>query len=299
MIKEIEARQMLITNQRPAKWFGVKYYFNIYRGCMHGCIYCDSRSKCYQIENFDTEMLVKTNAIELLRKEIAYKRYRETIGFGSTSDPYVPIEKKYELTKQALDEVRKFRFPLFLLTKSNMVLRDINLINEINKQNYACVAFTITTADDKLAKIIEPNAPLPSERLKAMSVLSLMGIRTGVVVMPVLPYITDTEENMVNLVKSAKENDAKFIYPSYSVTLRDRQRDYFYERISDKTREKYIKRFRYDYQCTSPNYKKLKTAFEEACKEYDISREMPSYAKENSVTQLDFFKNSNKNLSSE
>ena len=290
MINEIIAKQMLITNPRPSYWFGVKYYFNIYRGCMHGCIYCDSRSECYKIENFDTDISVKTNSIELLKKELSKKRYRETIGFGSTSDPYVQIEKKYELTKQALEIVRDFRFPLFLLTKSNMVLRDIDIINQINKQNYACVAFTITTADDELAKIIEPNAPLPSERLKAMSILSVMGIRTGIVVMPTLPYITDTKENMINLVKSAKEHDAKFIYPSFSVTLRDRQREYFYEHIDKDIKQKYISRFKNYYSCSSPDYKKLKTIFEKTCKEYDISSTMPSYAKENAVTQLDFFK---------
>ena len=182
------------------------------------------------------------------------------------------------------------QFPLFLLTKSNLVIRDTEIISKINKQNYACIAFTITTTDDNLAKIIEPNAPLPSERLKAMSILSVMGIKTGVVVMPVLPYITDTEENVVDIVKQAKLHDAKFIYPSFGVTLRDRQRDYFYDHIDEGTRKKYIDKYKNYYQCTSPNYKKLKMAFLNSCREYDISSQMPSYAKETSVTQLSFFK---------
>jgi len=172
MIHEIEAKKLLITNPHPSSWFGVKYYLNIYRGCMHGCIYCDTRSECYNIDNFDTDISVKTNAIELLKKELLAKRFRETIGFGSASDPYVPIEKKYELTKQALEVVKDFRFPLSLLTKSNLVLRDADIISEISKQNYACIAFTITTADDELAKIIEPHAPLPSQRFQAMGILS-------------------------------------------------------------------------------------------------------------------------------
>lgn len=289
MINEIEAKRLLITNKHPSYWFGVKYYLNIYRGCMHGCIYCDSRSECYNIENFDTDISVKINSIELLKKELKTKRYRETIGFGSTSDPYIPIEKKYELTKRALEVVQEGRYPLFLLTKSNLVLRDIELISKINKQNYACIAFTITTTDDNLAKIIEPNAPLPSERLKAMSILAVMGIKVGVVVMPVLPYITDTEENITEIVKQAKLHDASFVYPSFGVTLRDRQREYFYNHINEETRKKYIDRYKNYYQCTSPNYKKLKIAFINACKEYNISGEMPSYAKESSVTQLSFF----------
>ena len=289
MIHEIEAKQMLITDKHPSYWFGVKYYLNIYRGCSHGCIYCDSRSECYHIDNFDKDISVKMNSIELLKKELSRKRYRETVGFGSTSDPYIPIEKDYELTKKALELVRDLRFPLFLLTKSNLVLRDINIISQINKQNYACIAFTITTTDDDLAKIIEPHAPLPSQRLKAMSILAMAGIKVGIVVMPTLPFITDTEENIVNLVKSAKEHDANFIYASFGVTLRDRQRDYFYNHINDDTRKKYIEKYKNYYQCSSPNYKQLKTAFIASCREHNISSEMPSYAKQNSVTQLKLF----------
>ena len=289
MIHEIYAKKLLITNKHPSYWFGVKHYLNIYRGCMHGCIYCDTRSECYQIDNFDTDISVKINAIELLEKELKSKRYRQTIGFGSASDPYVPIEKDYQLTKQALNLIKDFRFPLFLLTKSNMVARDIDIIEQINKQNYACVAFTITTTNDDLAKMIEPHASLPSDRLKAMSILSVLGIKTGAVIMPTLPYITDTVENITDIVKQAKINGASFVYPSFSVTMRDRQRDYFYDRIDPDTRGKYISRFKNYYQCTSPNYKKLKAAFINACNEHKISAEMPSYDKENSVAQLNFF----------
>lgn len=290
MIHEIEAKQILVTNKHPSYWFGVKYNLNIYRGCMHGCIYCDSRSECYNVDNFDTDISIKMNAIELLKKELSRKRYRETVGFGAMSDPYVQIEKKYEMTKQALNVIRDFRFPLFLLTKSNMVLRDIDIINQINKQNYACIAFTITTTDDNLAKIIEPNAPLPSERLKAMSVLAMMGIKVGVVVMPTLPFITDSEENIVNIVKKAKEHDASFVHAYFGMTLRDRQRDYYYEHIDKEIKEKYIQRYKNYYECKSPNYKKLKIAFNNICKECNIPNEMPTYEKANSVTQLDFFK---------
>lgn len=290
MINEIEAKRLLITNKHPSSWFGVKYYINIYRGCMHGCIYCDSRSECYGIDNFDTDISVKTNSIELLKKELSTKRYRETIGFGSTSDPYIPIEKNYELTKQALGIIKDLQFPLFLLTKSNLVIRDTEIISQINKQNYACIAFTITTADDELSKIIEPNAPLPSERFKAMSILSVMGIRTGAVVMPVLPYITDTGENIINIVKQAKLHDAQFVYPSFGVTLRDRQREYYYNHIDLNIKKKYIDKYKNYYQCTVPNYSNLKYTFINACKENNISYKMPSYVKENGSTQLSLFK---------
>jgi DNA repair photolyase len=177
-----------------------------------------------------------------------------------------------------------------LLTKSNLVARDIDIIQQIGKQNYACVAFTVTTADDDLAKIIEPRAPLPGERLKAMGILSVLGIKTGAVIMPTLPYITDTVKNITDIVKLSKQHGASFVYPSFSVTMRDKQRDYFFEHIDEETRNKYINRFKNYYQCTSPDYKKLKTAFVKACRELDISGEMPSYDKENSIAQLNFFK---------
>lgn len=287
-IKEIEAKRLLINNKRPPAWFGVKYYFNIYRGCSHGCIYCDSRSECYHIDKFDSEIEVKVNAIELLRNELSRKRYKDTIGFGSTSDPYIPLEKKYQLTKQALDVVKEFRHPLFLLTKSNLVLRDIDVIDKINKQNYACIAFTITTTDDELAKIIEPGCPSPTERLKAMSILASLGIKTGIVIMPTLPFITDTVENIVDIVEKANEYEADFVYPSFGMTLRDRQRDYYYSKLDENTRRKYMTRYKEYYSCMSPNYRKLKTVFNEACKKYNISSDMPSYDKEDLYHQLSF-----------
>lgn len=287
-IKEIEAKKILIYNKKPPSWFGVKYYFNIYRGCSHGCIYCDSRSECYRIDNFDSEIEVKINAIELLRKELSKKRYKETIGFGSTSDAYIPLEKKYELTKQALDVVYQFRHPLFILTKSNLVLRDIEVIDKINKQNYACIAFTITTIDDELARKIEPGASLPSERFKAMAILSSLGIKTGVVIMPTLPYITDSVESIEGIVRMAKESGASFVFPSFGMTLRDRQRDYYYSKIDDDIRLKYMNKYKSYYSCSSPNYRKIKTAFILACKKHGISYDMPSYDKENLYQQLSF-----------
>ena len=289
MIKEIEAKSILLYNKRPSTWFGVHYYLNIYRGCSHGCIYCDSRSECYKIEDFDKDISIKTNAIDLLRKELAKKRYKETIGFGSTSDAYLPIEQSYELTRKALELIKEYHFPVFILTKSNLVLRDIDLLESINNQNYACVAFTITTTDDKLASFIEPNAPLPSKRLEAMAILSSLGIKCGIVVMPMLPFITDNKENITDIVEKGKKYGAGFIYATFSVTLRDRQRDYFYSKISPDLKEKYVDKYKNYYNCTVPNYSKLKEYFMKLCKENNISTSMPSYDHENNTIQLNIF----------
>jgi len=289
MINEIEAKSILIYNKRPSSWFGVHYYLNIYRGCTHGCIYCDSRSECYKIENFDTEVNVKTNAIELLKSALVKKRKKETLGFGSTSDTYNPLELKYGFTRRALELARELRYPVFILTKSNLVVRDLDILCDINNQNYACVAFTITTVDDELAKKIEPNAPLPSKRFEAMSILSSMGIRTGTVIMPMLPYITDTIENIEGIVEKSNKAGANFIYSSFSVTLRDRQREYYYDKIGSELKDKYIAKYKNYYSCGVPNYSKLKKRFIELCKKYNISTEMPSYYKENAKAQMSMF----------
>ena len=123
MIKEIQTKSILVKTRNPSGWFGVQYIMNIYKGCQHGCIYCDSRSECYRIENFE-DILVKTNSVELLKRELANKRIKGTIGTGAMSDPYTPIENKYKLTREALGVIADFRYPLHITTKSNLILRD-------------------------------------------------------------------------------------------------------------------------------------------------------------------------------
>jgi DNA repair photolyase len=264
---------------------------NLYRGCTHGCIYCDSRSECYRIEDFDGEILVKKNAPELLRKELARKRKKGTVSFGAMSDTYIPIEKKYQLTRQCLEIIRDFRYPLFMLTKSNLVLRDLDIIDEINKNIYACVAFTITTTDDELAKIIEPNAPLPSERLEAMKTFAALGIKTGALLMPVLPFIEDDLDHIMKVVDDIHAHGGSFIYAGFGMTLRDRQRDYYYEKLDQHfpgLKEKYIKKYGKNYSATARNGYRLKNEFNRKCRELNIQTTMPSYEQENSFAQLSF-----------
>ena len=201
MIKEITAKTILNYVKQPDTWFGLRYNLNLYRGCQHQCIYCDSRSDCYQIENF-ADILVKANAIEILQDELPRKRTKGTIGFGSMNDPYMPIEKERELTRKALEVIQKNRFPVHILTKSTLVLRDIDILQKIAEQ-YAAVSFTITTADDELCKKLEPCAPVASERFSAMKELRDKGIYTGVMMMPILPFLEDTKENIEALVSQA------------------------------------------------------------------------------------------------
>lgn len=288
MAKEIDAKDLLSTNKNPSKWFGVNYLFNLYRGCEHRCIYCDSRSLCYKLDNFD-ELTVKTNSAELLRKELKNKRKKGCLGTGAMSDPYTLSEKKYLLTRRSLEVISDYNYPIHITTKSNLILRDVDILQEINKI-YASVAMTITTTDDKLSKIIEPYAPSSTERFKALGVLSTIGICTSITMMPILPFIEDTEENIIDIVKKANYYGVKYIVPWLGMSLRDRQRDYYYENL-DKNfpgiREKYEKRFDNRYKCSARNITKLNYSLQNSCAKYCISLKMPSYQNKISSANLD------------
>jgi DNA repair photolyase len=289
MVKEIQAKVLLSHVKQPDPWFGLKYNMNLYRGCEHQCIYCDSRSECYRIENF-SDVLVKVNAIELLRKELASKRVKGTIGTGSMNDPYMPLEKRLNLTGRALAVMAEFRFPVHVITKSDLVLKDLDTLGEIN-QVFAAVSFTITTTDDVLAKKLEPGAPLVSERLKAMKTLSSRGIHTGIVMMPILPFIEDNEENIAQIVEKAREHGAAYVIPSFGMSLRDRQRAYYYDEL-DKLfpglRRKYVRTFGNQYHCAAHNADRLAKVFGELCHQYGIATRIKHYAPE-TATQLSLF----------
>lgn len=287
MATPIKAKTIVATVKQD-RWFGLKYNMNLYRGCQHGCIYCDSRSSCYGIENFE-EIQYKENALELLDKELKSKRVKGTIGTGSMHDPYMPIEKELHLTRGALEIIKRHQFPVHVLTKSTLVLRDIDLLKEISKVS-ATVSMTITTADDKLASIIEPYAPKPSERFAAIKELSQNGIYTGILLMPILPFINDKSDSVKEIVNKAKEVGAKYIFPWMGVTLRDRQRAYYYKQL-DKNfpglREIYTKNFGDAYFCPSANQRKLYELLQEECDKAGIKTKMDFY-KPDEAEQLTF-----------
>lgn len=281
---------MLSHVRQPDDWFGLKYNMNLYRGCEHRCIYCDSRSECYQIEDFDGEVLVKSNAVELLRKELARKRVRGTIGTGSMNDPYMPLEAEVNLTGRALQVIADFRFPVHILTKSDLVLRDLDTLCKIN-ETFAAVSFTISTADDGLAKKLEPGAPLVSDRLRAMRVLAAHGIHTGVTMMPVLPFIEDNWENIAEIVAKAHENGASYIVPAFGMTLRDRQRAYYYNRLDQHfpgLRARYERRFGGRYECAANGASQLAEDFEGLCARIGMATRMGRYPSE-AGSQLGLF----------
>ncbi len=255
---------------------------NLYRGCQHQCIYCDSRSDCYRIGDF-SEIRVKVNALDLLEDVLPRKRMRGTIGFGSMNDPYMPVEREYQLTGKALEIISSNKFPVHILTKSDLVLRDIDLLENISRV-YAAVSFTITTADDELARKLEPGAPLPSDRFRAMLKLAEAGILTGVTMMPLLPFLEDNEQNILQIVSRADDSGAAYIIPSFGVSLRPGSREYYYHKLDQLfpgLKEKYINKYGDQYQCSVPGWRELNKAFQEEINRTGIKNKIPVFEPEN------------------
>ncbi len=284
---EIQAKTMLAHIKQPDDIFAIKYNMNLYRGCQHQCIYCDSRSECYGIENF-ADILVKVNAIDLLDQELPRKRVKGTIGTGSMNDPYMPIEKRYCLTRRALERIARYGFGVHVITKSDLVLRDLDLLREIRRV-HALVSFTITTTDDALARKLEPGAPPPSARLRAMQTLAQQGILTGVSMMPILPFLEDSLENVIAIVEGAVESGAAYIVPWFGMSMRDRQRDYYYtqlDRLFPGLRQKYERRFGERYECPANHADQLCARFQQLCQQHHLAAVAPPFPTKPKPQQL-------------
>ncbi len=271
----IPAKSIVYRTNKSA-WFGTEYNMNIYKGCNHGCIYCDSRSNCYQIDDFD-QVKVKENALQTIRDDLRRKVKKGVIGTGSMSDPYNPLESELKLTRHALELVNAFGFGIAIATKSPLVTRDIDILKDIKEHSPVIVKMTVTCADDQLCKIIEPNVAPSSHRFQAINNLSQNGIYCGLLLMPLLPFLNDNEQNVLSIVRLAKESGAKFIYPGFGVTLRDRQRDYLYEMFEKEFKgykEKYIKHFGNRYNCFTSKAKSLYSSFANECEKLGITYNM-------------------------
>jgi len=272
----ISAKTIVSSYAENNHWFGNNYNMNIYKGCCHGCIYCDSRSECYGVNDFDT-VRAKENALSLIDKELKSKRRTGVIGTGAMSDPYNPFERELCLTRQALELIDTHGFGVSIITKSNLITRDIDILQRIKEHSPVLCKITITASDDELCRKIEPNVSVSSERFSAVKKLTDAGIFTGVLLMPVLPFIADNEENVHQLVRLANESGARFIFPAFGVTLRANQRDYFYKKLDElfpSLKQKYIAQYGNSYECHSPNARNLYKLFSDECKRYGILYKM-------------------------
>ena len=253
---------------------------NIYRGCSHGCVYCDSRSKCYHFTHDFEDIEAKQNAPELLEEALRKKRKRCVIGTGSMCDPYIPIEKELCLTRRCLEIIDRYNFGAAVLTKSDLVLRDLDLLSSINKKAKAVVQMTITTADDELCKILEPGVCPTSRRVQVLRECKERGIPTVVWLSPLLPFINDTEENIDAIFGFCAEAGVKAILCfGIGLTLREGNREYFYAALERAAlrdsrfagmKERYQKTFGYSYMATSPRDKELMARLARLCAEKKI-----------------------------
>jgi DNA repair photolyase len=276
MIKEITVKTLISRVSGIDSVFGLDYGFNLYRGCQHRCIYCDSRSLCYGIENFDGDVLVKVNAIELLREELPRKRKKGIIGTGSMNDPYMPLEEQTNLTRRALEIIAAYGFGVHVITKSDLVLRDIDVLKRISRVS-AAVSLTITTADDALSKIVEPGAPPSSSRLRAMKRLSEAGIETRLALMPALPFIEDSWDNVSAIIEQAHACGVRTVIPWFGMSMRNRQRDYFYARLDESfpgLRKRYETTYGEAYACPSPRSKDLYRRTHQLCAKLGIATQV-------------------------
>ena len=249
---------------------------NLYRGCCHGCIYCDSRSECYGIEDFD-RVRAKENALEIDRNDLRRKVKTGVIMTGAMSDPYNPFEKEMELTRHALELVSAYEFGIGVATKSELILRDISLFQEIKEHSPVLLKITVTTADDELSKLIESGVPPSSRRFEVIRELTDAGLFTGILLMPVLPFLEDSLENVLAIVEKAARSGARFIYPAFGMTLRQNQREHYYEQLDGLfpgLSEQYRRQFGNSYECRSRQAKKLWEAFSKACDEHGILYQM-------------------------
>jgi len=288
MPRTIPAKTILSKLKHGADtWFGTSYSMNLYRGCQHQCIYCDSRSECYQLGDL-ADIRIKENALALLENELKSKRTKATIGFGSMNDPYMPVEKKEELVRGALKLLVRYRFPAHIITKSDLVIRDIDLLKQLSAI-YAAVSFTITTANDDLARIIEPAAPVSSKRIEAIKHLSNAGIYTGVTLMPLLPFINDSWPEIEELIVKLNDAGAKYILFWPGLTLRKGSREYFYNKLDAHfpgIKQKYISTFGESYICNSPNADRHYQKADDLCKKLKIETKMRFYQPINSQFSL-------------
>ena len=286
-IREIEAKSILRKHKKIDSWFISRYGMNLYRGCTHNCVYCDGRSEAYYVDGeFGKDVTVKVNAIELLRRELDPKRKRVPFkrSFimmgGGVGDSYQPLERKYELTRKALELMYEYNFPVHMLTKSTLIKRDIDILKEINKQSRAIVSFSFSSVDDRISAIFEPGVPPPDERLKILSVFKNEGIACGMFLLPVIPFITDTSELMEQTVSKAKEAGVDFVIFGGMTLKEGRQKDYFYVALR-RAHPELIAEYQNIYkgsewgEATKEYYSLISQRFNSIAKKYKMPKRMP------------------------
>lgn len=271
---------------------------NLYRGCQHGCIYCDARSQCYQMDHIFEDIEVKENALELLEAALMSKRRPCMIGTGAMSDPYIPLEEQLQMTRKALELIDRHGFGVTIQTKSDRILRDMDLLQSINNRTKAVVQMTLTTYDESLCHLIEPGVCTTAQRVAALRKFRDAGIPTVVWLCPILPFINDTQENIRGILAYCIEAGVKGIINfGMGVTLREGDREYFYAQLDRKfpgLKERYIRTYANAYEVPSPRSGELLKLFHDTCEAHGIWHHNDQIFRylshfEEKTTQMSFF----------
>jgi len=247
---------------------------NLYRGCTHGCIYCDSRSHCYQMTHDFEDIEVKRNAAAILEKQLARKRKPCMIGTGAMCDPYIHLEEELRVTRECIELIERYGFGLAIQTKSARIMRDMDVFKAINSKTKCVVQITLTTFDEDLCRIIEPDVSTTAERFAVLEAMRDEGIPTVVWLDPVLPFINDTEENIRGILDYCiRARVQGIVCFSMGTTMRDGSRDYFYAKLDENfpwVKQQYIRTYGSSYECVSPNNHRLMEIFQEECRKHKI-----------------------------
>ena len=273
---------------------------NIYRGCTHGCIYCDSRSRCYGFTHPFEDIEVKRNAPALLERRLRTKRKKCMMGTGAMCDPYLHCEEELRLTRACLEIIDRYGFGVSVLTKSDRILRDMDLLGSIQEKSKAVAQMTLTTWDDRLCRIIEPEVCVTSRRLEVLRTMKEAGIPTVVWMTPLLPFINDTKENLEGILEGCLEAGVKGILCfGMGLTLREGNREYFYQALDRHfpgLRREYQRRYGNAYELPSPRHRELQQIFEDTCakagilyRPEDIFAYLREFPEDKGYTQLSLF----------
>ena len=287
----------IVTRTKNRGWFGTDYNMNIYRGCCHGCLYCDSRSDCYQIADFG-RVRAKADALRIIRDDLARKVRAGVVGTGAMSDPYNPFEEELKLTRHALELLEAYGFGAAIATKGELIVRDRDVLSSIARTAPVLCKVTVTTVDPDLAARLEPGAPSPARRLAAVKALAEAGLFAGVLLMPVVPFLEDRPDQVLAVAEQAADAGARFVYPAFGMTCRPGQREYFYQGLewafpgqglADRFRRQYGSR----YECPSPRARRLWEAFRRRCGElgllYRMGQITAAYQRGYGLDQLSLF----------
>lgn len=247
---------------------------NLYRGCTHGCIYCDSRSACYQMKHDFEDIEVKRNAAQILESQLIRKRKPGMIGTGAMCDPYIHLEEELQITRQCLRLIERYGFGVAIQTKSARILRDLDILQAINAKTKCVVQITLTTFDEALCRMIEPDVSTTAERFAVLETMRDAGIPTIVWLSPILPFINDTEENLRGLLEACIRAKVRGILCfGFGTTMREGSREYFYKKLDEHfpgMKQKYIRAFGNSYECPSPNHDRLMAIFKDVCRTHHI-----------------------------